>query len=316
MGKCDLSIQLDDPEAIHPGGGTVRGVVRVRADDDVTCNALEVSSVWKTHGRGNVATGESVHGELVITPRKNVSINGITLQFQACEKVVSGSGTNRTTHSNVFYDQTENLQAPTTLTLGKVNRFPFSVTVPPEAPYSLDLDDNELIWSAKLRVDIPRWPDWKKELKFSVVPSASPDEASGPPMESGRPGRAASGGAAEPGSEISFAETVGHFWNVRDDDTQAETLADAVAGLTFEVEACVERRLLYSGDEDPHVHEDGHAVWAHFPEPPLPLVLYVPHHLADEFEQIGRERWKGRGTIVGWDARHGRLQIKLEATRS
>ena len=31
------------------------------------------------------------------------------------------------------------------------------------------------------------------------------------------------------------------------------------------------------------------------------MVLYVPHELADEFEQTGRELWHGRGTIVGWD---------------
>ena len=42
------------------------------------------------------------------------------------------------------------------------------------------------------------------------------------------------------------------------------------------------------------------------------MVLYVPHELADEFEQLGRDAWRGRGTIVGWDSLHGRLQVKLE----
>ncbi|MGB7327718.1 MAG: hypothetical protein WBD31_22765, partial [Rubripirellula sp.] len=59
------------------------------------------------------------------------------------------------------------------------------------------------------------------------------------------------------------------------------------------------------------VYKVGFAVWARYPEPPLPLVLYVPHHLGDEFEQSGRGLWRGRGTIVGWDGLHGRLQIKL-----
>ena len=111
---------------------------------------------------------------------------------------------------------------------------------------------------------------------------------------------------------ITFAETAEHIWSVRDDVEQVETLVDAVSGLTFQLEAFVERRLLYSGDEDPHVYEDGYAVWAHHTEPPLPMVLYVPHELADEFEQIGRDKWAGRGTIVGWDNAHRRLQIKLE----
>ncbi len=93
---------------------------------------------------------------------------------------------------------------------------------------------------------------------------------------------------------------------------QVETLVEAVSGLTFQIEAFVERRLLYSGEEDPHLYEDGYAVWAHHTEPPLPMVFYVPHELADEFEQVGRDRWSGRGTIVGWDHQHRRLQVKLE----
>ena len=46
MAKCDLSIELDDPKAVHPGGGTICGVVRVNVDADVKCNGLEV--FWDT----------------------------------------------------------------------------------------------------------------------------------------------------------------------------------------------------------------------------------------------------------------------------
>ena len=59
MAKCDLSIELDDPKSIHSGGGKISGVVRVVVDADVKCTGLEVSSGWKTHGRGNVATGQA-----------------------------------------------------------------------------------------------------------------------------------------------------------------------------------------------------------------------------------------------------------------
>ena len=59
MAKCDLSIELDDPKMVYPGGGTISGVVRVVVDADVKCTGLEVSSGWKTHGRGNVASGQA-----------------------------------------------------------------------------------------------------------------------------------------------------------------------------------------------------------------------------------------------------------------
>ena len=46
------------------------------------------------------------------------------------------------------------------------------------------------------------------------------------------------------------------------------------------------------------------------------MVLYVPRDLADDFEQLGRDLWRGRGTVVGGDNQHRRLQIKLESSVS
>jgi hypothetical protein len=266
----------------------------------------------------HVSPGGTATGQLVIRPRKNVSINAITLHFRAREQCVSGSGSNRTTHTHVFLDRLETIQSSTTLTAGQERRFPIDVTIPPDAAYSMELTDNKVIWSTTLRVDIPRWPDWTKEIPLMVLPSG--DRGSG----SGRLAKefpfavpaalvVEESGAVPPGDRpITFDETANHFWSVRNDRAQVEMLADAVSGLSFEFQAEIERRLLYTGTEDTDGYEDGYAVWARYPDPPMPLVLYVPHELADEFEQMGRDVWQGRGTVVGWDSLHGRLKIKLE----
>tara|TARA_R110002049_G_scaffold50370_1_gene142944 strand:+ start:33499 stop:34917 length:1419 start_codon:yes stop_codon:yes gene_type:complete len=258
-----------------------------------------------------VSPGQEVTGELTIQPRKNVSINGITLKLSAKERCVSGSGSNRTTHTHQIFDQTYKVEDTTSLRPNEKRRFPLCFQLPTTAPYSLDLGNNDLIWSANVNVDIPRWPDWRKTISLNVLPSGK--GADGPIIEhdaefAGTP--ATSSDSAN--GEITFAETASHLWSVRDNREQTEMLVDAVTGLTFDLQARVERRLLYSGDDDPHVFKDGYAIWAHYPEPELPMVLYVPHDLADEFEQIGREVWRGRGTIVGYDTLHGRLQVKLE----
>lgn len=473
MAKCDLTIELDQPRSVHSGGGKITGVVRVAVDADVKCSGLEVTSVWKTHGRGNVATGQAgkatlftgewragenpeyrfelpiadwpptYHGhylnvdhyvdarakipwsfdpkdsapflmrpscgpdgatiaknatevkgiagciigvailvfmavflgmmaaagpfalvfllipaiggviwffrvflpkyllgevqyglvpeaispgdastgELVIRPRKNVAINGVTLLLEGREQCVSGSGSNRTTHKKVFFEKLDTLQVATTLQAGNEHRYALRVDVPEDAPHSIDLNDNDLIWSAKLRVDIPRWPDWVKEIQLQVVPSGKADElvetAEPPTVTAPAPTSAPAPASATPQPSpstggITFAETAAHLWESRGNRQQTATLVEAVTGLTFDFEANIERRLLYAGDEDPHVYEDGYAVWARFTDPELPMVLYVPHELADEFEQVGRGAWAGRGTIVGWDSLHDRLQIKLQ----
>ncbi len=254
--------------------------------------------------------GGDVAGELVIHPRKNVNINGIKMTFIAEEKVVSGSGTNRSTHSNVFFQKETTLQGEGVLQAGQTHRIPVSVTLPDDAPYTIDLSDNKLIWSTVLRIDIPRWPDWTSTKAIDVVPSDKEPSAN---QTNEQTIAAASAQPAASETSITFAETANHVWGMRQDHDSVNELTDAVTGLTFDIEAFVERRLLYSGEEDPHCYKDGYAIWAHFTDPPLPMVLYVPHDLADEFEQIGRDLWRGRGTIVGWDSQHRRLQIKLES---
>ena len=276
-----------------------------------------------------VSPGQTVMGELTIRPRKAVSINAITAQFRAKEQCVSGSGSNRRTHEHVFFEKVVTLQTAVQFEPGQEYRFPIELTLPDDAPYTVDLDDNCLIWDTTVCVDIPRWPDWVEEIPVTVVPADQAQEGAGSPLASPLEQSSvqqAHRTAAPVGMEteedvsgshgITFQETVRHLWSMRDRRDQVEQLVEAVTGLSFHIEAEIERRLLYGGDEDPHVYPDGYAVWARYTDPALPMVLYVPHELADEFEQMGRDVWHGTGMVVGWDSLHGRLQIKLDRAQT
>lgn len=474
MAKCDLSIEFDHPERVYVGGDKITGTVNVLADENVKCKGLEVSSGWRTHGRGNVARGTSetvtlfvgewtagqresyrfelevadwppsYHGDyinvdhyidvrakipwsfdpkaskeflmrpftgpnldkiaqanavggcvggvlvvvvlglivmgigimifafatnlfvgliamlfivpivgfvvakkwlpkwllgnveselitsqvtpggrvqarLAFQPRRRVTLNGITAELIGSEVCVSGSGSNRTTHRKTFFNDLHTLEGATTLQAGDRREFNLDFPIPDDVPFSFDLDDNDLSWTIDLRVDIPHWPDWTNSLKILVHPDGRPPDQADPdlekqtlsPADSGSTAESAGARAKAASDDITFAETASHLWELRDHPDQIEVLVDAVTGMTFDVETFVERRLLYSGEEDPHVFKDGYAVWARHSDPPLPLVLYIPHELGDEFEQAGRDLWRCRGTIVGWDHQHRRLQIKV-----
>ncbi len=478
MAKCDLSIELDEPDRVFLAGEMVDGCVRVSVDSGVNCSGLVVSTGWKTHGRGNVtsgngeqttvfsgewaagqrqeyrfslpagdwpptyhghflsidhyidvqamipwafdpkasspfrvrateawvaaehrkssdtgishligrifvavvvasffftfismgwegllcllipvaiitwwfcfkflpkyilgnpqaflqedtlASGGEVVGEFATRTRKNVSINSVTAVMTCTEQCVSGSGSNKKTHTHTVFEKSLELHAKTIFKAGQVNRFPFVFHLPNDAPCSVELHQNSLIWSVDLRVDIPRWPDWVKSLNLFVGPSEAQSTQSklSPGQQQhvsvdvndqnrmDRDSQSTRSGSSTAG-ELTFAETVSQLWAVRQDQDQVEMVVEAVTGISFDVEAEVERRLLYGGDEDPHVYKDGYAVWARYPDPRLPLVLYVPHDLGEEFEQLGRNKWRGKGAIVGWDSLHGRVQIKLEPPR-
>lgn len=459
MAKCDLSIELDEPDAIYPGGGKITGTVHVRADADVNCNALEVKTAWATHGRGNVAKadvasivlyegawrsgeensyrfelpiaewpptyhgfhlnvdhrvdarakiswafdpkasttfavrpttvdpknagsnvvelkgpmlmvfvavfsfvsfgvvfamsmkfgplawlfliapmllvaglvlytwlpkwvlgdvkcefvsdtvspGQAIVGELVLQPNKMVSIAGASAELVGSERCVSGSGSNTTTHRHTFHSETQKLTDATKLSPGQPQRFPIEFRLPADAPLSINLTSNTLSWVVNVRVQLASWPDWKKSTKIEVVPSADGVIAAVPMATHVEVPESA---AAEDGG-ITFDETVRHLWAVKDDRETTDELVSAVSGMTFDIAATIQRRLLYAGDEDANVYPGGFAVWATAVDPPLGLVLYVPKHLGDEFEQAGGAVWRGRGTIVGWDHRHGRLQVRL-----
>lgn len=480
MAKCDLSVELDEPNRVYHEGEKVQGVVHVKVDSTVKCTGLVLSTGWKTHGRGNVTGGfaeettvfsgqwtqgtkyeyrfsmsasdwpQTYHGqflsidhyveakakipwsfdpkaaapfmvrvtqlptwhaeelsqnlkkskkpqtiglllvavffvpqllftgwigagllvfvglaatvywlkqkflpryllgtpnvyvpedslvpgsklvgEFITQTRKTVVTNAITVALRGTEVCVSGSGSNRTTHRNVIFEQIEQLQSNTTLQAGNENRCPFAFQLPEDAALSVNLKENSLIWSIEVEVDIPRWPDWRKNKSIYIVPadekrlgSGSDQSGAGVMMASAplaREKSQADDSATENSKSaiaegVTFVETVAQIWAVRDDPDQLEMVVDAVTELSFTIEAQVERRLLYAGDEDPHVYKDGYAVWARYPAPRLPLVLYVPHDLGDEFEQLGRGVWTGSGVVVGWDSLHGRLQIKLDSS--
>lgn len=56
MAKCDLTLELDDPDRAFSPGDTIAGRVRVRADADCRCDALKIELQYHTHGKGNVVS--------------------------------------------------------------------------------------------------------------------------------------------------------------------------------------------------------------------------------------------------------------------
>lgn len=57
MAKCELSIQLDEPDRTYEHGELVTGRLIVEVFDAVRCDGLSIQHRWKTHGRGNTDQG-------------------------------------------------------------------------------------------------------------------------------------------------------------------------------------------------------------------------------------------------------------------
>ncbi len=267
-----------------------------------------------------LAPGQELMAELLIHPKRNVHVNQILWKVSGSEICVSGSGSNRTTRRHPVFETEQVAVGETTLPAGQVTRLPLRLRLPETTAYSLDLSDNRLTWATELRVDIPHWPDWKAAENFLLLPPTAelaPSAESVPfAVLAGEQGPSLGPATMRPApansaAALTFDETVRHIWSARGDDEQTDMLIAAVEEIPFEIQAVIERRLLY-GNDDPAAYRDGYVVWAHYPNPELPLTLYAPHHMADDFEQANRGVWTGQGRILGYDRRHGRLKIHLD----
>jgi hypothetical protein len=57
MSKCEVKILFDRPEGVYKFGEAIAGAVQVAALADFHCRKITLIREWKTHGRGNIASG-------------------------------------------------------------------------------------------------------------------------------------------------------------------------------------------------------------------------------------------------------------------
>lgn len=446
MAKCALTIELDEPERPHIGGEPIRGTVVVRAEQNVNCKGLEVACVWATHGRGNIARGESesktlfagnwdasleyrypfelhtaawpptyygtylnvshlvearaklpwsfdpkasvefpvvatsspedlapvnnkkggssligwvvgtilmivvipllflalgmalvfilpialiggglfwffrvflpsrvtgavecdvqplrvaagqsLKGNLKFTPPRDLKVNGIHWKITAKEQCVSGSGSNRTTHTHKILEKTQSLANEGQLAGGLPQSFEFEFPLAANSPPSLKFTDNELIWEGEVRIDIPKWPDWVKTFKLTVTPAAAP--AAQEPLEK------APAAVAAPGEgDLSFDDVARQLLMSEDDPARRRLVIDAVLGQTFSLRADLESRLSLS--EAP---SNGTGTWllAHHHGSGLALAILWPDSGSAPWAPLAG--WQGVATVAGYDTSCNRV---------
>lgn len=123
-----------------------------------------------------VSPGQSVPLTIECSPSGRLGINAITATLCAQEAVVSGSGTNRTTHTKTVQDEKTTLCEARQLDFGH-QEIAGWLPIPETEAWTFRASDNELKWTLTVRVDIPGWPDWVGQTQVALVPgraAASP----------------------------------------------------------------------------------------------------------------------------------------------
>ena len=130
----------------------------------------KLGSVKVNFGSLQVSPGGKLPLQVDFIPRKTSKLNRITAKFTGEEKCVSGSGTNKTTHTHKLHEQTVVLMGEGNVTAGRRIQVRADINAPQTGAFSFSASDNEVNWRVEVRVDIPLWPDWTDKRTVIMRP--------------------------------------------------------------------------------------------------------------------------------------------------
>ena len=119
---------------------------------------------------------EAMPSLLQIGPVGNVRIQSITTKVKGVESAVSGSGTDRTTHSHVLHESSQVVCENPESRRGEVLEFSVPLPFPDSNAWSLELPDNQIKWFVSLTIRLSGWPDWSQTREIQFIGAPPPDE--------------------------------------------------------------------------------------------------------------------------------------------
>ncbi len=249
-----------------------------------------------------VSPGDELAGVCQFTPKWTSQTNGITWTISCIEKVTSGSGSNRKTFTHEVLTKSMPLAQPGMLDAGKTQEFKFSYSVPNTAPPSLKFTDNELTWVSELRIDLPKWPDWKKSIPFVV-------RAKSPKTVLQNQASEFSDGLQGVDDDPWFTEVLEQVTASKDDDERLEAVILALDDQSFPIEVDVQGEI----DEpfEAEIEEEG-SLWVSAIDVArnVPMALYVPPSI-DRSVVLWTNGWRGNAAVIGFASEGNRVMLRL-----
>lgn len=117
-----------------------------------------------------IRAGNAVECKFLLDSRDARRLRKITATLKAEERVVSGAGGLKNTHTHKIYETVLEQSNQEVAAFGEKTEIKIPVPIPPHAPSTFRAPDNALIWSIRVQIDIPDWPDWVQEFPITVVP--------------------------------------------------------------------------------------------------------------------------------------------------
>jgi hypothetical protein len=115
--------------------------------------------------------GDQVDCRVLLLSSHAERLQKITATLKGEERVVSGIGNHKTTHTHTIQELAVELTGRNAIPVeNNKMQFDLPLQIPAQAPPTFRAPDNALHWAVRVRVDIPDWPDWVREFPITVMP--------------------------------------------------------------------------------------------------------------------------------------------------
>ncbi len=282
-----------------------------------------------------VRAGENVRAKLEFTPARNSTINGIEWKIRCIEECVSGSGSNRRTHTSELFQDTVSSCGTRQLRPGEKQSIEFDYKLPTTAAPSLKFGSNLLKWTITARIDIPSWPDWTKNLEpivlanatNSLPPRLADDEALGARPSSSSSSSSGSGSFGPGpfagtvpsnkektvGDEAWLSQVVAQIREVQFESDALATVLEAVKDFSFPIAVTLENEIDTPDffDEEHFQHWDDAEWWTGY-SPNLNMDIGLAWEDGYPPEVESGRTWRGQASIVGYSAEQKQLLMCVQ----
>jgi len=131
----------------------------------------KVGAVEVEIGRDKLRPGEPAECKVLLPAVHAERLQKITATLKGEERVVSGLGNHKTTHTHTIQNlAVESGNQNGVSVANNKMEFRLPLQIPATAPSTFHAPDNALHWAILVRVDIPDWPDWVREFPITVMP--------------------------------------------------------------------------------------------------------------------------------------------------
>ncbi len=287
-------------------GGPIAGLIYLfkvvlpkRITGPVTCELITPK----------VRAGQDLQARLEFTPGRRSTINGIEWKMRCFEECVSGSGSNRKTHTKELFEETISASGPRELKPGEKQTIEFNHPVPANAAPSLKFGSNNLKWTITARIDIPSWPDWTKTLEPIVISDPSTalrrrdwdEDDDEPPVVRRAVSAGAHAGEKTLADETWLKQVIAQIQQTQHEEDALATVLAAVKDFSFPINVTLEEEIdtpEFTDELEFDRWDDAEWWGAYFPSLNLEIALAWEDGYPPEVEE--GKTWQGTASIIGY----------------